>query len=117
MVTKDVDANTVIVQYQDGKEEIVKRADLVDDGVSTMLPGPGDRLPPVIKTIPGKEINIHIPDKDIEVPYTKEQKEATVKAEKDAKVEADKKAKVAADKAKADKTAADKAAGVKTTWL
>lgn len=99
---KDVDALTVIVKYPDGKEEIVKRDELVNDGVVKMVPGPADRLPPVTKTIPGKEINIHIPDRDVEVPYTKE---------------VDKKAKIAADKAKADKLATDKAAGVKTAWL
>jgi hypothetical protein len=90
---KDVDADTVVVLYADNKQEVVKREDLVDDG--QMLKGPGDQMPKVTRTIPGKEINIHIPDRDVEVVLTKEQKDEAVKAEKAAKDKA--------DKAKADK--------------
>lgn len=126
MVTKDVDANTVIVQYTDGKEEIVQRHELVDDGQSVMLPGPADRLPPVTKTVPGKEINIHIPDRDIEIPYTKEQLAEQAEARKTDKASVEKRAKAAQEKAKADQAAYDKAAKqadskgpvtVKSPWL
>jgi len=136
MTVKDVDANTVIVQHLDGKEEVVQRADLVDDGVSLMVKGPGDRLPPVVRTIPGKEINIHIPDKDVEIYPTKEQLEASKKSQEAADKEAEKtmtpeqkkvrddqrKTQVEADKARdaAHKAAADKGARdakPKTSWL
>ena len=77
---KDVDADTVVIRYADGKEEIVRREDLVDD--LQMLKGPGDQMPKVTRTIPGKEINIHIPDREVEIVQTKEQKAEADKAEK-----------------------------------
>ena len=93
---KDVDADTVVVLYADNKQEVVKREDLVDDG--QLLKGPGDQMPKITRTIPGKEINIHIPDREVEVVLTKEQK---AEADKQAKVEADKAAKAKTDKPKA----------------
>ena len=94
---KDVDADTVVVLYADNKQEVVKREDLVDDG--QMLKGPADQMPKTTRTIPGKEINIHIPDREVEVVLTKEQK---AEADKQTKaVEADKAAKAKADKPKA----------------
>lgn len=101
---KDVDADTVVITYPDGKSEVVKREDLVDDG--EIVKSLADLPPKVTRTIPGKEVNIHIPDRDVEVVLTKEQK-----------AEADKQAKVDADKAKADKAAKDKADKPKSPWL
>lgn len=107
---QDISADTVLIRYKDGKEESVKRTDLYDDGVGLeMLKGPGDQYPKVVRTIPGKEINIHVPDQDYVVPLTDEQRKEREEALKTDKASVEKRNKAVQEKAKKDKELQDKA--------